>query len=64
MQLFASADQSPKHMNFGQYLASNVASLKGFNKQSPNLQNGISILKALSSVMILLQRYAKMIVTA
>ncbi|XP_022141957.1 outer envelope protein 64, mitochondrial [Momordica charantia] len=48
--------QSPKHMNFGQYLASNVASLKGFNKQSPNLQNGISILKALSSVMILLQR--------
>uniref|UniRef100_A0A5B6YTA3 Amidase domain-containing protein n=1 Tax=Davidia involucrata TaxID=16924 RepID=A0A5B6YTA3_DAVIN len=49
--------QPPKHMNFGQYIASNVPSLKGFREQSSNLQNGISTLKALSSVMFLLRRY-------
>ncbi|KAA8536460.1 hypothetical protein F0562_028938 [Nyssa sinensis] len=49
--------QTPKHMKFGQYIASNVPSLKGFREQSSNLQNGISTLKALSSVMFLLQRY-------
>ncbi|KAK2982325.1 hypothetical protein RJ640_009022 [Escallonia rubra] len=49
--------QQPKSLNFGQYVASNVPSLKGFSEQSTNLQNGISTLKALSSVMSLLQRY-------
>ncbi|KAK9286325.1 hypothetical protein L1049_014716 [Liquidambar formosana] len=49
--------QPPKHMNFGEYIASNVSSLKGFREQSTNLKNGISTLKALSSVMVSLQRY-------
>ncbi|GMY39049.1 outer envelope protein 64, mitochondrial, partial [Fagus crenata] len=49
--------QPPKHMNFGQYIASNVPSLKQFREQSSNLQNGTSTLKALSSVMVSLQRY-------
>ncbi|XP_015578882.1 outer envelope protein 64, mitochondrial isoform X2 [Ricinus communis] len=49
--------QSPKHLNFGQYIASNVPSLKGFLEQSGNLQSGTSALKALSSVMVSLQRY-------
>ncbi|XP_021294952.1 outer envelope protein 64, mitochondrial [Herrania umbratica] len=49
--------QPPKHINFSQYVASNVPSLKGFCQVSTNLQNGISILKALSSVMVSLQRY-------
>lgn len=49
--------QPPKHINFGQYIASNVSSLKGFHEESMNLKNGISTLKALSSVMFLLQRY-------
>ncbi|CAL5379537.1 unnamed protein product [Camellia sinensis] len=49
--------QPPKHINFGQYIASNVSSLKGFHEESTNLKNGISTLKALSSVMFLLQRY-------
>lgn len=48
--------QPPKHVNFGQYIASNVPSLKGFHEQSINVKNGISALKALSSVMISLQR--------
>ncbi|XAR53051.1 Amidase [Bertholletia excelsa] len=47
----------PKHINFGQYIASNVPTLKAFRDESGNLQNGISTLKALSSVMFLLQRY-------
>jgi hypothetical protein len=51
-------DQPPKHMNFGQYIASNVPSLKQFREQSSNLQNGTSTLKALSSVMVSLQRYS------
>ncbi|OIT00608.1 PREDICTED: outer envelope protein 64, mitochondrial [Nicotiana attenuata] len=49
--------QTPKHLNLGQYIASNVPSLKGFREESTNQQNGMSILTALSSVMFLLQRY-------
>ncbi|XVE93137.1 hypothetical protein REPUB_Repub01dG0164200 [Reevesia pubescens] len=49
--------QPPRHINFAQYIASNVPSLKGFCQHSTNLQNGISTLKALSSVMMSLQRY-------
>ncbi|XP_022744374.1 outer envelope protein 64, mitochondrial-like isoform X2 [Durio zibethinus] len=49
--------QPPKHINFAQYIASNVPSLKGFCQHSTNMPNGISTLKALSSVMVSLQRY-------
>ncbi|OWM63600.1 hypothetical protein CDL15_Pgr008143 [Punica granatum] len=49
-------DQPPKHINFGQHIASSVPSLKGFREQSTNHQNGISALKALSSAMLSLQR--------
>nr|XP_016456291.1 PREDICTED: outer envelope protein 64, mitochondrial-like isoform X1 [Nicotiana tabacum] len=49
--------QTPKHLNLGQYIASNVPSLKGFREDSANQQNGMSTLTALSSVMFLLQRY-------
>ncbi|XP_059648058.1 outer envelope protein 64, mitochondrial [Cornus florida] len=49
--------QPPKYMNFAQYIASNVPSLKSFREQSTNLQTAVSTLKALSSVMFLLQRY-------
>ncbi|KAM3694528.1 hypothetical protein ACJW30_07G064200 [Castanea mollissima] len=49
--------QPPKHTNFGQYIGSNVPSLKQFQELSSNLQNGTSTLKALSSVMVSLQRY-------
>ncbi|KAK3185045.1 hypothetical protein Dsin_032331 [Dipteronia sinensis] len=48
--------QPPKHINFGQHIASNVPSLKGFCEQSTNLEHGTSILRALSSVMVSLQR--------
>ncbi|KAB5574345.1 hypothetical protein DKX38_001539 [Salix brachista] len=48
--------QPQRHINFGQHIASNVPSLKGFLDQSTNLQNGTSILKALSSAMVSLQR--------
>lgn len=51
------ADQTPKHMNISQYIASNVPSLKEFHEPSTKLQQGMSTLKALSTVMILLQRY-------
>nr|XP_016456292.1 PREDICTED: outer envelope protein 64, mitochondrial-like isoform X2 [Nicotiana tabacum] len=47
--------QTPKHLNLGQYIASNVPSLKGFREDSANQQNGMSTLTALSSVMFLLQ---------
>lgn len=47
----------PRHMNFCQYIASNVPSLKEFREPSTNSQNGTSTLKALSSVMVSLQRY-------
>ncbi|KAJ4716892.1 outer envelope protein 64, mitochondrial [Melia azedarach] len=49
--------QPPKHMNFGQYIASNVSSLKGFSDESTNLEKGTAALGALSSVMVSLQRY-------
>ncbi|KAH7575593.1 hypothetical protein ACOSP7_004658 [Xanthoceras sorbifolium] len=49
--------QPPKHINFSQHIASNVPSLKGFCEESTNLEHGTSILKALSSVMVSLQRY-------
>ncbi|KAF8404606.1 hypothetical protein HHK36_009493 [Tetracentron sinense] len=49
--------QPPKHINIGQYIASNVPSLKGFREPSTNLQHGTSALKALSGVMLSLQRY-------
>ncbi|KAJ8571137.1 hypothetical protein K7X08_038109 [Anisodus acutangulus] len=49
--------QKPKHLNLGQYIASNVPSLKCFIEQSTIQQNGMSTLRALSSVMFLLQRY-------
>ncbi|KAJ9552118.1 hypothetical protein OSB04_016163 [Centaurea solstitialis] len=49
--------QPPKHMNIGQYILSNVPSLKHFHEQTSNLQDGTNTLKALSSAMLLLQRY-------
>ncbi|GAB2270070.1 hypothetical protein Dimus_004983 [Dionaea muscipula] len=49
--------QAPKFMNLGQYIASNVSSLKRFYEQSTNLESGMETLKALSAVTILLQRY-------
>ncbi|XP_010937490.2 outer envelope protein 64, mitochondrial [Elaeis guineensis] len=49
--------QTPKHMNISQYIASNVPSLKEFHEPSTKLQQGMTTLKALSTVMILLQRY-------
>ncbi|KAG8474025.1 hypothetical protein CXB51_033764 [Gossypium anomalum] len=49
--------QPPQHINFSQYVASNVPSLKAFGQNSTNLQYGISALKALSSVMVSLQSY-------
>ncbi|KAE8716774.1 Outer envelope protein 64 [Hibiscus syriacus] len=49
--------QPPKHVNFSLFVTSNVPSLKGFLQHSTNLQNGISALLALSSVMVSLQRY-------
>lgn len=44
-------------MNFGQYVAANVPSLRVFREESMNFQIGINALKALSSVMFLLLRY-------
>lgn len=52
------ADQTPKHMNFGQYIASNLPSLKFFSEESTNQNTGISTLRALSSAMLFLQRFA------
>ncbi|KAI3755293.1 hypothetical protein L1987_55089 [Smallanthus sonchifolius] len=49
--------QAPKHTNIGEYILSNVPSLKYFREQTSNLQNGAYTLKALASAMILLQRY-------
>ncbi|KAL8222689.1 hypothetical protein R6Q57_020088 [Mikania cordata] len=49
--------QAPKHMNIGQYILSNVPSLKYFREKTSNQQNGTYTLKALSSAMLLLQRY-------
>ncbi|GAV65354.1 TPR_1 domain-containing protein/Amidase domain-containing protein/TPR_11 domain-containing protein, partial [Cephalotus follicularis] len=47
----------PKHMSVSQYITSNVPTLKGFSEQFTNMQNGTSTLKALSTVMVTLQRY-------
>lgn len=52
---FDFADQSSKHMNLCQHIASSVPSLKGYCEQSTHQQNGAFILKALSSVMLSLQ---------
>jgi hypothetical protein len=52
------ADQPSKHINIGQYLYSNVPSLKEFCEPATKLQEGMSALKALSTVMLLLQRFA------
>ncbi|KAJ4965889.1 hypothetical protein NE237_017738 [Protea cynaroides] len=49
--------QTPQHLNIDQHIASSVPSLKGFREPSPNVQHGTSNLKALASVMVLLQRY-------
>jgi len=49
--------QPPKHINIGQYIYSNVPSLKEFCEPATKLQEGMSALKALSTVMLLLQRY-------
>lgn len=49
--------QPPKHMNLAQHISSSVPSLKVFCEQSTNLQNGTSTLKALSTVMLLLQSH-------
>ncbi|KAM7251674.1 hypothetical protein ACFE04_023557 [Oxalis oulophora] len=43
--------QPPKHINVGQYITSNVPSLKKFHEQSTKQQTPASCLKALSSVM-------------
>lgn len=51
------ADQTPKHINIGQYICSNVPSLKEFCEPATKLQEGTSALKALSTVMLLLQRF-------
>ncbi|CAN4125148.1 unnamed protein product [Withania somnifera] len=48
--------QTPKHLNLGRYIASNVPSLKGFIEESTVQQNGMSTLRALSFVMFLLRR--------
>ncbi|XP_073121155.1 outer envelope protein 64, mitochondrial [Henckelia pumila] len=49
--------RTPEHVNCGKYVASNAPSLGAFRDESANQQNGMSALKALSSVMLLLQRY-------
>ncbi|KAI7731918.1 hypothetical protein M8C21_033176 [Ambrosia artemisiifolia] len=50
-------DLAPKHMNIGQYILSNVPSLKYFLEQTTNVQNEANTLKALSLAMQSLQRY-------
>ncbi|WOH04918.1 hypothetical protein DCAR_0624330 [Daucus carota subsp. sativus] len=49
--------QLPDHMNFSQYIAANVPSLKDFIEESTKLQNGFSALKALCSAMFSLLRH-------
>lgn len=48
--------QTPKHIQFGQYIASNVPSLKLFCEESTNKRTA-STLRALSSAMLSLQRH-------
>ncbi|KAJ6816007.1 outer envelope protein 64, mitochondrial [Iris pallida] len=47
----------PNHMNIGQFIASDVPSLKDFPELHTKMQPGTSIFTALSAVMLLLQRY-------
>ncbi|KAG8072443.1 hypothetical protein GUJ93_ZPchr0006g44176 [Zizania palustris] len=47
----------PKHINIGQYINSHVPSLKDFCEPTTGMQEGMSALKAVSTVMLLLQRY-------
>ncbi|KFK25250.1 hypothetical protein AALP_AA8G087600 [Arabis alpina] len=49
--------QTPKHINVGQHIASNVPSLAEFCDQSGKSQKSASTLKALSSVMLSIQRH-------
>ncbi|PIA52131.1 hypothetical protein AQUCO_01000190v1 [Aquilegia coerulea] len=48
--------QPSRHVNMGEHIASKVPSLKEFCETSNSWQHGTSTLKALSKVMILLQR--------
>ncbi|CAI8617912.1 unnamed protein product [Vicia faba] len=48
--------QAPKHMNLCEYIVSKVPSLR-LHEQLADQQNGTSILKTLSTVMLSLQRY-------
>ncbi|MED6108739.1 hypothetical protein PIB30_026825 [Stylosanthes scabra] len=48
---------SLRHMNLCEYIASKVPSLKGFCEQLAHQQDGTSILKALSTVMLSIQGY-------
>lgn len=54
---FCFADGTPKHMQFGQYIVSNVPSLELFQEESTNKQTAAT-LRALSSAMLLLQRFS------
>jgi hypothetical protein len=58
---FGFADQAPKHMDLCEYIAKKVPSLR-LHEQSAPQQNGTSILKTLSSVMLSIQRYSICIV--
>ncbi|KAH9603153.1 hypothetical protein KSS87_018599 [Heliosperma pusillum] len=49
--------QSPRHVNMGEFIGSNVPSLTGFLEESSNVKNGVAVLKALALVMDLLNRY-------
>ena len=50
-------DGKPKHIQFGQFIASNVPSLELFFEESSNKQTAAT-LRALSSAMLLLQRFS------
>jgi len=56
-RLLGFSDQDPKHLNLCQYIESKVPSLR-LHEQSTHQQNETSILKTLSSVMLLLQGYS------
>ena len=47
-----------EHKNIGQYISSNVPSLKEFCEDYTDLQRGVSSLKALSAAMLLIQKCA------
>lgn len=44
-------------MNIGPHITSSVPSLKGFLEESSIVKNGIAVLKALASVMEIMNRY-------